>query len=213
MRNTTTLYEVKSNLALVYKKASFASDIVGKLPKGAQIEVLRFTNQWVCFIFNGTEAYIRKSSIKISTTTTTTTGSVTIKYLNVDDNSEITTSDIYNNLQLGTYTYKAKTISNYAANLPTSQSVTLDENNPNQTITFYYSQILGDITVKYIDFDNDNEISTSDIYNNLPLGTYTYEAKDISNYTAISPTSQPVTLDENNSTQTITFTIVKSLVM
>ena len=211
MRNATTLYEVKSNLALVYKKASFASDIVGKLPKGAQIEVLRFTNQWVCFIFNGTEAYIRKSSIKISTTTTTTTGSVTIKYLNVDDNSEITTSDIHNNLQLGTYTYKAKTISNYAANLPTSQSVTLDENNPNQTITFYYSQILGDITVKYIDFDNDNEISTSDIYSNLPLGTYTYEAKDISNYTAISPTSQSVTLDENNSTQTITFYYSKIL--
>ena len=211
MRDTTTLYEVKSNLALVYKKASFASDIVGKLPKGAQIEVLRFTNQWVCFIFNGTEAYIRKSSIKISTTTTTTTGNVTIKYLNVDNNSEITTSDIYNNLQLGTYTYKAKTISNYTANLPTSQSVTLDKNNPNQTITFYYSQILGDITVKYIDFDNDNEISTSDIYNNLPLGTYTYEAKDISNYTAISPTSQSVTLDENNSTQTITFYYSKIL--
>ena len=78
MGNTTTLYEVKSMIALIYNKASFASAIVGSLPKGAQIEVLRFTNQWVCFIFNGNEAYIRKSSIKISTTIPTKTGSITI---------------------------------------------------------------------------------------------------------------------------------------
>ena len=142
MENTTTLYEVKSMIALIYNKASFASAIVGSLPKGAQIEVLRFTNQWACFIFNGNEGYIKKSSIKISTTIPTKTGSITIKYLNVDNNNEILSSDTYNNLQLGTYTYTAKNVTNYNTNLPTSHSVTLDENNPNQTIIFYYSQIL-----------------------------------------------------------------------
>lgn len=205
MGNTTTLYEVKSKIASIYNKASFASAIVGSLPKGAQIEVLRFTNQWACFIFNGNEAYIRKSYIKISTTIPTKTGSITIKYLNVDNNNEILSSDTYNNLQLGTYTYTAKNITNYNTNLPTSTSVTLDENNPNQTIIFYYSQILGNITIKYLDFDTNNEVATSNFYDNLTLKTYTYKAKEVSNYKINSPASQSITLDENNTSQTITF--------
>lgn len=204
MNNRTTLYEVKSNFVLVYENASFASNILGKLPKGAQIEVLGFTNQWVCFIFNGNEAYIRKSSIKLLTTTTTKTGSVTIKYLNVDNN-EISTSDIYNNLQFGTYTYQAKAISGYTANSPTSQSVTLDESNTIQTITFFYEKILGKVAVEYINAYTNEKLLDSEIYENLELGSYNYNAKTINDYSLVSEQTISVTLTETNLDVSIVF--------
>ena len=130
-----TTYEVKSNLALVYKKASLFSGIIGILSKGAQIEVLEITNRWICFIFNGTEAYVRKSLIKISITTI---GSVTVKYLNADTKEPIIDDEVYNNLELGDYTYTAKDITNYTLSSSQSVTVTLTENNTTYTVIFEY---------------------------------------------------------------------------
>ena len=44
--------------------------------------------------------------------------------------------------------------------------------------------------------DTTTEIDNTDVYNSLKLGSYTYSAKTIDNYTLNSPTTQSVTLTE-----------------
>ena len=58
---------------------------------------------------------------------------------------------MYNNLQLGSYTYSAKTIDNYTLNSPTTQSVTLTEIFPNATLIFEYKNEV--IVSKYVNIN------------------------------------------------------------
>lgn len=146
----------------------------------------------------------KKSAIKI-VSTAAITRSITIKYLNINTELYISDSLIYENLEIKTYTYDAKSILGYTNYDNTSQTITLTESTPKQTITFYYKQILGEVTVKYIDIYTNTEIVTTDIYSNLPLETYSYEAKILDNYTTNSTTTQSVTLSQTNTNQTLIF--------
>lgn len=203
MRTTTTTYEVKSSVALVYSSASQWSSILTKLSKGTQVEVISISKNWAYFIYNGKDAYIKCNSIK--KIIASILGTITIKYINLDTEEEISESAIYSNLELKSYTYEAKSIAGYTLSDESTKTITLAQDNPNQTIAFYYKQIWGEITVKYIDIDTNSEISTTDIYSDLPLGTYSYSAKTIEHYTANSTTTQSVTLTETNTNQTLIF--------
>lgn len=60
-------------------------------------------------------------------------------------------------------------------------SVEINKNQLDIHITFEYDQILGSITIKYVDQDG-NEIAEPTILRDLPLGTYEVTAKEIENY-------------------------------
>ena len=205
MRTTTTTYEVKSSVALVYSSSSRWSSILAKLSKGTQIEVISISNNWAYFIYNGKDAYIKCNSIK--KVIASILGSITIKYINLDTEEEISESTIYSNLELKSYTYEAKSIDGYTLSDESTKTITLTKDNPNQTITFYYKKdiIYGAITVKYLNADTKEPIIDDEVYNNLELGDYTYTAKDITNYTLSSSQSVSVTLTKNNTTYTVIF--------
>lgn len=82
MRTTTTTYEVKSSVALVYSSSSRWSSILAKLSKGTQIDVISISNNWAYFIYNGKDAYIKCNSIK--KVIVSILGTITIKYINLD---------------------------------------------------------------------------------------------------------------------------------
>lgn len=205
MRTTTTTYEVKSSVTLVYSSSSRWSSILAKLSKGTQIEVISISNNWAYFIYNGKDAYIKCSSIK--KVETSILGTITIKYINLDTEEEISESSIYSNLELKSYTYEAKSIDGYTLSDESTKTITLTKDNPNQSITFYYKKdiIYGTITIKYLNADTKEPIIDDEVYNNLELGDYTYTAKDITNYTLSSSQSVTVNLTENNTTDTIIF--------
>ena len=205
MRTTTTTYEVKSSVALVYSSASQWSSILAKLSKGTQVEVISISKNWAYFIYNGKDAYIKCNSIK--KVIASILGTITIKYINLDTEEEISESAIYSNLELKSYTYESKSIDGYTLSDNSTKTITLTQDNPNQTITFYYKEdiIYGTITVKYLNAYTKEPIIDDEVYNNLELGNYTYTAKDITNYTLSSSQSVTVTLTENNTTYTVIF--------
>ena len=206
MANRTTIYQIAYDNVYVRKKASLFSKFLGKLNKGDIIEVLNSNFFWTTLNYKGKKAYILTFYIeKIETIIPEVKGSVTINYLDQNSKEKLATSTVYNDLTLGSYTYNAVPIANYNILDNVSQSVTLTENQPNQTITFLYSKILGQITIKYIDKDSKAEILASDVYTNLELKEYTYDAKDIESYKVYGNSSISVNLTRDNQNQTITF--------
>ncbi|MDP4146186.1 MAG: leucine-rich repeat domain-containing protein [Bacillota bacterium] len=137
-------------------------------------------------------------------------GSITVRYKD-EDNNDISTPDVINNLDLGNYTENAKTISGFFLDDSTSKSITLTADNLNQTVIFTYKKILGSITVKYQD-ESGVDIITPDITNKLSMGTYTRSAKSIQGYTLNDSSTKSVYLTDNSPNKTIIFIYKKDIV-
>ena len=193
----STLYEVSSLIALVMNKPNIFAQVLGILNRGNQIDVISISESWVYFKYNNTNAYVKKSNLKIlDSESIEVKGSIILKYVDITTNNEIYSSETINNLELGSYSYEAKTIYGYKLKNDSIQSVNLTRENPNQIITFYYSQILGSILIKYIDINTNIDISESKTIENLPLGTYTYGSINISNYILSDSETKIVTISE-----------------
>ena len=202
----STLYEVSSLIALVMNRPNAFSQVIGILSKGTTIDIISISGNYAYFKYNNTDAYVKKNNLKIiNTEPIEVKGSVILKYLEINTQNEVYTSETINNLTLGTYKYDAKSIYGYKIENSTSQSVTLTESNPNQTITFYYSQILGTVTINYIDENTNTSIYQSTIIENLTLGTYTYASISISGYSLNDIATKSATLTEASPKATITF--------
>lgn len=201
-----SIYEVSSSFTLIMSKPNLFSQVLGMLTRGTQIEVNSFSGNWACFSYNATTAYVRKNSLKfINNTPTVKTGSVIIKYLDSETNDDVHTSKTINNLSMGTYSYEAQNVSGYKLTTNSPQSITLTESSPNATITFYYTKILCSITIHYVDENTENDISNSQVINNLSLGTYTYSYIEVSGYKLDDTETKTITFTENNTDITIIF--------
>lgn len=202
----STLYEVSSLIALVMNRPNAFSQVIGILNKGTKIDVISISGSYAYFKYNTTDAYVKKNNLKIvNTQPIEVKGSVILKYLEINTQNEVYASETINNLTLGTYKYDAKIIYGYKIENSSSQSVTLTESNANQTITFYYSKILGTITINYIDENTNTPIYQPTVIENLTLGTYSYGSISISGYSLNDSTTKSVTLTEASPKATITF--------
>ncbi|WP_434798712.1 MucBP domain-containing protein [Terrisporobacter vanillatitrophus] len=137
-------------------------------------------------------------------------GSVSVKYLDVDTNKEVASSDLYSNLDIKNYTYSAKSIDGYTAVDPSSKTVTLTLSQSNQEVVFYYkkNKVYGSITIKYVDKTTNASIAEFKVYKDLELGTYSYDAIDILGYDISGESSKSVILTTDNLNQTIIFEYV-----
>lgn len=202
----STLYEVSSLIALVMNRPNAFSQVIGILTKGTTIDIISISGNYAYFKYNNTDAYVKKNNLKIiNTQPIEVKGSVILKYLEINTQNEVYTSETINNLTLGTYKYDAKSIYGYKIENSTSQSVTLTESNPNQTITFYYSKILGTVTINYIDENTNASIYQPTVIENLTLGTYNYGSISISGYSLNDIPTKSATLTEASPKATITF--------
>ena len=207
MANSIT-YEVITSSTPVRNRPNHNAKILGYLYQGNTLEVISINNQWAYFKFNKKNAYIDISDIQL-VEQVPITGNLTIEYIDADSQLEIQDSKTYTNLELKSYTYTATEINGYKVYGDTTKTIILTSDNPNQTITFYYEEILGSINIKYIDSKTSQEISTSETYDNLPLLSYTYTAKEINYYEIIEPKTKSVILTEADPNQTITFSYKK----
>ena len=202
----STLYEVSGLIALVMSKPNVFSQVLGTLNKGNQIDILNFYGIWAHFKYNNNNAYVKKGNLKIvDSDSTEAKGSITLRYVDISTNTEISCSEIINNLEFGIYSYEAKTICGYKLQNDSTQAVNLTTENPNQVITFYYNQVLGSITIKYLDISTSTDIYESKIIENLTLGTYTYGSINISGYVLSDDETKTVTITESSPNAKITF--------
>lgn len=197
------LYEISSLTAPVMSQPNISSQSLGSLNQGNQIDVLSFSESWANFKYNNNNAYVNISNLKI--VGNEVKGSITLKYIDINTNNEIYCSETLNNLELGNHSYDSKTIYGYKLQSDSTQSVNLTADNPNQTVTFYYKQILGSIVIKYIDSITNIDISDSKTIENLTLGTYTYGAINLSSYILNDNEIKAVTITESSPNATITF--------
>ena len=202
----STLYEVSSLITLVMNKPNMFAQVLGVLNKGTQIDVISISGAWAYFKYNNVNAYVKKGNLKIlDSELIQVKGSITLKYLDSSTNNEIYSSETINNLELGSYSYEAKIIYGYKLQNDSTQSVNLTTESPNQVITFYYNQVLGSITIKYLDISTNTDIYESKIIENLTLGTYTYGSIHISGYVLSDNETKTVTITESSPNATITF--------
>lgn len=206
----SSLYEVSSLIALVMNKQSVLSQVLGILTRGTKIDVINISDGWAQFRYNNTNAYVKNTSLKsINNQTIVETGSVIIKYLDLDTNAEVYTSQLLNNLPLGTYNYDAPSIYGYKLTNHTPQIVNLTTVSPNQTIIFYYSRIVCSVTINYIDENTNTNISNSIFIDNLSLGSYSYGAIEIEGYSLNDVLTKTVTLTSHNPNVEVAFMYTK----
>ena len=125
-------------------------------------------------------------------------GSIIIKYVDITTNTDIYESKTIENLSLGTYTYGSINISAYMLSDDKTKTVTITESSPSATITFKYEEILGTVTIKYIDNSSSTELLPADTFTDLKLGNYSYNSKDISGYTITNDSTQTIELTDDN---------------
>lgn len=125
-------------------------------------------------------------------------GTVTIRYIDNSSYTELSEADTFTDLKLGTYSYNYKNIPGYSLANDSTQTVELTDDNHDVEIEFKYNELLGSITIKYIDSSSLNEIETATVISNLSLGTYSYSAKSFEGYEIIGDSSQSVTLNDSN---------------
>lgn len=201
-----SIYECIGFCALVMSTPSYRGKILGVLVFKTQIEVSSFSGDWACFKYHNKTAYVRKFYLKfVGSAPTITTGSVTIKCVDAKTNSEIYVPQTSNNLPLGTYSYDARKISGYTISGPSTQTVTLTEENPNVEITFRYNKLYGSVTIQYVDTESNTKLRDDEKYTNLELGSYIYSAKAFDDYNLISNQTQTVIINDNNLDVTIVF--------
>lgn len=138
-------------------------------------------------------------------------GTITIEYIDINVNTDIYQPKTIENLSLGTYTYGAINISGYILSDNEIKTVTITEASPNATITFKYEEILGTVTIRYIDNSSSSELSEADTFTDLKLGNYSYTYKDIPGYSLSSNSTQIVELTEDNHNVDIEFKYNKLL--
>ena len=132
-------------------------------------------------------------------------GTVTIRYIDNSSYAELSEADTFTDLKLGTYSYNYKNIPGYSLANDSTQTVELTDDNHDVEIEFKYNELLGSITIKYIDSSSLNEIETATVISNLSLGTYSYSAKSFEGYEIIGDSSQSVTLNDSNLNAIISF--------
>lgn len=208
---TTQTYKVLFNNVTVKSSPFLLSSTLGKLKKDALVEVIDITGLWARIKYNNKYGYV--IILYLEKVKQIITGSITIKYLNIDTNVEVLQTVTKDNLYLNTYSYTAPTIENYTVIEPNTKSVTLTNSNPNQEIIFYYKEniIYGSVTVNYVDKSTNQSISKQKIYKDLNLGTYSYSAIDITGYKINGDSSKSVTLTNYAKDQSITFEYDKIL--
>lgn len=139
-----------------------------------------------------------------------------IKVNYVDEQGNLLDSKTINKPAKGSYTENAKVIPGYTLKGDKAITVEVTSENPNHTITFVYTKneqtkppttVLGTVTVKYID-DAGNVLETKTL-KDLPLGSHTEQAKEISGYNVTGPKQQIVEITKENTQFTITFTYKK----
>lgn len=153
---------------------------------------------------------VDNTTIVVTFTYSKILGTIYVKYLDDSSLAEIKATETFNNLDLKSYSYTAASIDNYTLSNESPQTVTLTDSNSIQTVTFKYKKILGTVTVNYVEDHSLKVISTATIYNNLEMGTHSFNAIAIKNYTLVSPASQSVSLTSNNPIQSITFKYKKT---
>lgn len=67
----------------------------------------------------------------------------------------------------------------------------------------------GSVTIKYLDSETNENVYDSQTIDNLSLGTYSYEARDISGYSIVGSSTQTVILTKENPNVEITFRYTK----
>ena len=202
----SNLYEVSSLTAFVMKKASSFSIILGVLTRGTQIDVINISGDWAHIKYNNKDGYVKKNNLSlVNNTSASPSGSVTIKFLDLDTNVEIHPSETIDNLQFTSYTYEAENIYGYNLISTTPLSVTLTNEEPNQTVIFHYTKILCTLTIEYIDEATGESIANSETITDLSLGSYSYAFIEIDGYSLNDSEIKIVTLTASNPNQKIAF--------
>ena len=132
-------------------------------------------------------------------------GSVTVKYVDESSLLDISNQAVISNLALVSYIYNSIIINGYSISSYSSQTVTLTDATPNQTIVFRYKKLLGKVEIHYVHVSTKKELTLPNYYTNLDLKSYTYIAKDIPGFDSFGETSKTVQLSESSPNQVITF--------
>lgn len=134
------------------------------------------------------------------------TGSVVVRYVDTDGNL-ICAEETYSNLEAGSYTYTAKSFDGYVLESNQKMSFILNADNPSRTVEFVYrrADISGKISILFIDNETGETIQTSQIYDGLGAGVYTYSAPNIQGYRLISSGKASTELSYSRNSANIVF--------
>lgn len=199
-------YKISSLFAPIMSSTSHFSFPLFILYKGTIVKVLSSSNNWFYIEYNEKYGYIKKNLIeKINNMP----GKVTINYINSTSELPLSDTIYYTNLEYGTYNYTAKIINGYTVLGDKSKTITLTKDNPEQIITFYYTEILGNISICYLDSITNSYLLDLNNITNLSLGNYSYNAIHIDGYDIIGDSIKSVTLTEDNPNINIIFYYTK----
>lgn len=133
-------------------------------------------------------------------------GKVTIKYIDTEGNL-LCDTEVYDNLEEGEYTYKAKSFDGYTLQSNSTISFSINKDNTSRDIEFVYRKnvVNGKINILYVDNSTGESIKPSQVFNDLSNGIYSYTAENISGYNLVGPNKLSVEISANNPVGTLIF--------
>lgn len=139
-------------------------------------------------------------------------GKVTIRYMDTEGNA-LSAPEVYENLQEGEYTYKAKSFDGYTLQSNSSISFSINKDNLTKEIEFIYRKnvVDGKINISFVDNNTGESIMPSQTYGKLSNGIYSYRANEISGYKLVGPNKLSVEISANNPIRNIVFKYEKLL--
>jgi len=141
--------------------------------------------------------------------------SIKVEY--IDNQGNLLESKTISKPAKGSHTENAIVIPGYTVKSDKAVTVEVTNANPNHTITFVYSKnttpkppdtVLGTVTVKYV--NEEDKVLDTKVVSNVPLGTYSEQAKQIVGYTVKGNQTITVEITNKNREHTITFVYSKN---
>ncbi|MGL5378397.1 hypothetical protein [Clostridium sp.] len=231
------IYKITTNSAPIKVQPLSNAEIVNRMDINTQIDVIEIVDRWAAFIYDDNICYISNIYIKKVDTeeckfvetedtqmeeedintiekidnSSREAKSIVVRYIDNNSSQDIISPIVYNDTNLDSNVYEAVEIFGYNVLGDSTQEVVILSDYSDLEIVFKYEKILGKITIQYIDYDNQVEISPAVIYENLDLNSYTLNSKYIPGYFNIEYSYYEVDLDKYNTEKNIQFNYKKIL--
>ena len=126
------------------------------------------------------------------------TGNLSINYLDVDTNVKLLPTSSTNDLKFKNYVCNAVDIAGYEICGNNKYYVSINANNIDNNINFYYKKIYGRVSIRYVDCDTNLDLVSPNILCDLDLKSYSFLPVNIPSYKPIGSAFRVITITKDH---------------
>lgn len=208
------IYKVTTNSAPIKKQPTSNSEIVGRLDRNVQIDIIGIENRWASFIYEDNTCYISSMYIKKEEKKQVEKN---VLEENIVEEKEEEEKEALEKVVVEEKEEKEVPDKNVVEEKEeekvgdNTQIGSIKDESADTDILSKHEIISGKVNIKYVDYDDKSEILPEVKYEMLDLNNYIFNAKYIPGYFNVEYSYAEIELDKNAPEQNIEFYYKKRL--